>query len=157
MKEEDLRSASSHIQNIRDLISAVALLSENTAVDECVLKIMSQLRSLSTIVRESKISSVLPEFSEGNIPTLADAEKDLIMAALRANHGNRADTAKVLGIGERTLYRKLIEIGVTFKDSHVNKVASLASRGLDLSDIIRATNLSKKTVEKCLKEVAQGV
>jgi DNA-binding NtrC family response regulator len=39
--------------------------------------------------------------------TMADVERAAIEAALRATQGNRRKAAEVLGIGERTLYRKL--------------------------------------------------
>ena len=41
------------------------------------------------------------------LPTIEDAERELIMKALRRFEGNRRQTAKALGISERTLYRKL--------------------------------------------------
>ena len=44
------------------------------------------------------------------IPTLEDAERDLITKALKRFDGNRRQTAKALGISERTLYRKLKEL-----------------------------------------------
>jgi DNA-binding NtrC family response regulator len=39
--------------------------------------------------------------------TMAEVERSAIEAALRATRGNRRKAAEVLGIGERTLYRKL--------------------------------------------------
>jgi DNA-binding NtrC family response regulator len=39
--------------------------------------------------------------------TMADVERAAIEAALRDTRGNRRKAAEVLGIGERTLYRKL--------------------------------------------------
>jgi DNA-binding NtrC family response regulator len=39
--------------------------------------------------------------------TMADVEKAAIEAALRSSRGNRRRAAEVLGIGERTLYRKI--------------------------------------------------
>jgi len=44
--------------------------------------------------------------------TLDQIEKQAIRNALRVNQGNREATAKMLGIGERTLYRKLREYGI---------------------------------------------
>ena len=44
--------------------------------------------------------------------TMADAEREMIKATLAEQHGNRAQTAKVLGIGRKTLYRKLEEYGL---------------------------------------------
>lgn len=41
--------------------------------------------------------------------TMAEVEKAAIEAALRESDGNRRRAAEVLGIGERTLYRKLKE------------------------------------------------
>jgi DNA-binding NtrC family response regulator len=41
--------------------------------------------------------------------TMADVEKAAIEAALREHRGNRRQAAQTLGIGERTLYRKIKE------------------------------------------------
>jgi len=39
--------------------------------------------------------------------TMADVEKETISAALTQHRGNRRKAAEMLGIGERTLYRKI--------------------------------------------------
>jgi DNA-binding NtrC family response regulator len=39
--------------------------------------------------------------------TMADMERAAIEAALRESAGNRRRAAEMLGIGERTLYRKI--------------------------------------------------
>ena len=39
--------------------------------------------------------------------TMAEVEKEAIAAALSQHRGNRRKAAEVLGIGERTLYRKI--------------------------------------------------
>jgi len=44
--------------------------------------------------------------------SLAEVERDLVRENLKAFDGNREKTAKVLGIGERTLYRKIKEYGL---------------------------------------------
>ncbi len=44
--------------------------------------------------------------------SLREVERDLIAANLELMGGNREKTAKVLGIGERTLYRKIKEYGL---------------------------------------------
>lgn len=52
-----------------------------------------------------------PEAGESDaLPTLEEAEEDLIRRALRRFEGNRRQTARALGISERTLYRKLKDI-----------------------------------------------
>lgn len=43
-------------------------------------------------------------------PTLEDAEQQLISEALKYYNGNRRQTARALGISERTLYRKLKDL-----------------------------------------------
>jgi transcriptional regulator with PAS, ATPase and Fis domain len=47
---------------------------------------------------------------DDELPTLEEAEKQLISRALQQFDGNRRKTAKALGISERTLYRKLKDI-----------------------------------------------
>jgi DNA-binding NtrC family response regulator len=44
------------------------------------------------------------------LPTLEESEQELIRRALHRFDGNRRQTAKALGISERTLYRKLKDI-----------------------------------------------
>ena len=46
--------------------------------------------------------------------TLQDLEKNAIAAALREVAGNRRKAAEMLGMGERTLYRKIKEFGIPF-------------------------------------------
>lgn len=44
--------------------------------------------------------------------SLAEQQRRAIIAALRRNNGNRKQTAKELGISERTLYRRIDEYGI---------------------------------------------
>ena len=46
------------------------------------------------------------------VKKLSQVEMDTILGALYAHNGNRTTTAKALGIGIRTLQRKLIQYGV---------------------------------------------
>ncbi len=46
-------------------------------------------------------------FSDKDLPTLEEAEKELISRALTLYEGNRRKSAEALGISERTLYRKI--------------------------------------------------
>lgn len=45
--------------------------------------------------------------SDKDLPTLEDAERELISRALNLYEGNRRKSAEALGISERTLYRKI--------------------------------------------------
>jgi len=48
------------------------------------------------------------------LPTLnvADLERQAIVEALRNSQGNRREAATLLGMSERTLYRKIDEYGL---------------------------------------------
>jgi DNA-binding NtrC family response regulator len=50
--------------------------------------------------------------AEAALPTLQDLERSHIEAALKATGGHRGETARLLGISERNLYRKLKEHGL---------------------------------------------
>ncbi len=56
----------------------------------------------------SAISRAQPDIAQ-NSAKLHDLERDQILKVLEENNGNRRKTARELGIGERTLYRKLKE------------------------------------------------
>ena len=49
----------------------------------------------------------------GMVPTLAQAERDLILRALEIHRNDRAKAARALGLSSRTLYRRLKEYGIS--------------------------------------------
>ena len=51
----------------------------------------------------------------GAVRALCEVEKDYILAVLELNEGNQTRTAKQLGIGSATLYRKLKSYGLIRK------------------------------------------
>jgi DNA-binding NtrC family response regulator len=57
-------------------------------------------------------STTGPAIAIGPEMTMADIEREAIALALRESEGNRRKAAERLGIGERTLYRKLKEYGL---------------------------------------------
>ncbi|MEF8817921.1 MAG: sigma 54-interacting transcriptional regulator, partial [Salinibacter sp.] len=63
----------------------------------------------SSTEAEAEIEPEPPDEPE-ELPTLEEAEKQLISQALERFDGNRRKTAEALGISERTLYRKLKDI-----------------------------------------------
>ena len=74
--------------------------------------------SLTPVLFDKKISErkvVEPEVynveesSERDTLDVGEAEKELIIRALRKYDGKRSMAAKVLGLSERTLYRKIKE------------------------------------------------
>ena len=65
-----------------------------------------KMEDLPASIRESS------EAKEISIPigiTMEEAEKIIIQENLAANNGNKTQTADVLGIGRKTLHRKLAE------------------------------------------------
>jgi DNA-binding NtrC family response regulator len=56
--------------------------------------------------KEHRLKEVLPPQS------IEEMEKELIEKTLRETHGNRRKAARILGIGERTLYRKINRYGL---------------------------------------------
>ena len=57
--------------------------------------------------------AVASRWTPGDARSLADVERDYILAVLEANGGNRTRTAAQLAIGQATLYRKLAAYGAT--------------------------------------------
>jgi transcriptional regulator with PAS, ATPase and Fis domain len=53
---------------------------------------------------------------DGGVRTLEEIERDYILAALERNEGNQTVTARQLGIGAATLYRKLKRYGALARD-----------------------------------------
>jgi DNA-binding NtrC family response regulator len=47
------------------------------------------------------------------VPTLAQAERELILRALEIHRNDRAKAARALGLSSRTLYRRLKEYGIS--------------------------------------------
>ena len=60
------------------------------------------------------VAQVPGQVSEtGALPTMAEMERAMILAAYRRSNRRPLETARMLGIGKTTLYRKLKEIGET--------------------------------------------
>lgn len=59
------------------------------------------------------IKGRIRETGEGHHKTLQEREREYIETVLRATKGNRTMAARILGIGRRTLYDKIIAYGIT--------------------------------------------
>ena len=93
--------------NVRELlhvVEAAMVLCEGTCIHP---------EHLPVTFRNSRVA-VAPNFSSNgaSLPTLEQAEREHIRLALEASNGHRGDAAKILGISERNLYRKLHEHGL---------------------------------------------
>jgi DNA-binding NtrC family response regulator len=90
------------------------------------------VRELENVIEQAVVLTRGDEIDAGDLPeeitgergpqdvlriavgtTLADTERELILETLRKAGGNKTQAAKMLGIGVRTLYRKLEEYGET--------------------------------------------
>jgi transcriptional regulator of acetoin/glycerol metabolism len=71
-----------------------------------------ELEDLPEEVRQAATASIP---SEGRLRPLAEIEREYILAALQINKRNQTQTARDLGIGSATLYRKLKVYGLTAK------------------------------------------
>ena len=93
--------------NVRELLHAVeaaVVLCEGSCV---------QAEHLPPALRNSKpLTAVNPSTTDAPLPTLQEAERMHIQQALEASKGHRGYAAKILGISERNLYRKLREHGL---------------------------------------------
>ncbi|HLH36431.1 MAG TPA: helix-turn-helix domain-containing protein [Alloacidobacterium sp.] len=61
---------------------------------------------------DSALSPIsLPNGNSDQFPTMAEAERALILAAYQRSNRRSLEAARLLGIGKTTFYRKLKEIG----------------------------------------------
>jgi DNA-binding NtrC family response regulator len=88
--------------NVRELRTAI----ERAVVLSRGEKISA--RDLPAIVRNVSADAPLPKFQTNSSLSVEEAEKDLIIRALKDSNGNRTLAAKKLGMHRRTLHRKLI-------------------------------------------------
>ncbi|HTX77151.1 MAG TPA: sigma-54 dependent transcriptional regulator [Terracidiphilus sp.] len=73
----------------------------------------TQLQNQGLEVRRIAGEAAQPDNGEAlPVTTLADMERQAILAAIRTLHGDKLKAARLLGIGKTTLYRKLKEYGI---------------------------------------------
>ena len=65
----------------------------------------------------SDIKATAVDVEEDKIKTLQDTEREVIINAIERNKGRRKQTAEELGISERTLYRKIKEYGLEYRNN----------------------------------------
>jgi len=84
-----------NIRELRNIIERVVILADNTVLKASLLPYEFQT-----------------EISEGDIMNMQVMEKQHIRKVLNYTHGNKTETARLLGIGLSTLYRKMEEYGI---------------------------------------------
>ena len=85
-----------NVRELRTAIEHAAVLSKGERVT---------LRDLPPSVRHG--GAMTPNFFPGKDLTVKDAEKQLIIRALKETNGNRTQAAKKIGMSRRTFHRKL--------------------------------------------------
>ena len=93
-----------NVRQLRNVVQNVAVIADSTLLEP---------RHLPPEIRQTDADDVGPGSSDSDAGlSLDQIEKRAIREALRIHKGNREQAAKMLGIGERTLYRKLKEYGL---------------------------------------------
>jgi two-component system response regulator HydG len=85
-------------------------------IENMVVTARGDVLSLDDVPDQVRPGSTTPARADGFDlagRSLAEVERALIVANLSLTEGNREKTAKILGMGERTLYRKLKDYGLT--------------------------------------------
>ncbi|MFP4379854.1 MAG: sigma-54-dependent transcriptional regulator [Candidatus Sumerlaeia bacterium] len=90
-----------NVRQLRNVIEGLVVLSSGKKITE---------EDLPLEIRESSNQEKSMRLKVGS--SLADMEKELIRATLKENGGNRAAAARTLGLGRKTLYRKIDEYGL---------------------------------------------
>ena len=91
-----------NVRELKNCIESMVVVSTKNAID--VEDIPDH------ILQRSSETSTVPSLVAGI--TIEEAERELIKSTLTTVGGNREEAAKMLGIGERTLYRKLDRYGL---------------------------------------------
>ena len=94
-----------NVRELRNVIENMVLLARGDVLTEA--DVPEPVRSHDAVLAKAAGGFALAGHS------LAEVERELIRENLKLFGGNREKTAKVLGIGERTLYRKIKEYGLT--------------------------------------------
>ena len=101
-----------NVRELRNTIEKMVVLSRAELLD--VQDVPFNIRESVRHVENQVTEAVLVDGS------LADTERQKILAVLKKNHDNRTRAAEELGISRRTLHRKLKEYGISEKGSTID-------------------------------------
>lgn len=107
-----------NVRELRNILFIAATRSHDRSIDAALIS--SVINNLPNCVSAKETVLVAPSYSEvkpaakgpGEQVTLKDLEAQHISELLEKYHGNRKKAAEALGISERTIYRKLKELGI---------------------------------------------
>ncbi len=92
-----------NVRELRNIVERMVVLSRNPKIG---------VRDLPASLRDLGRSAGQPGFSSPNGLNIENAERQLVVRALKTHNNNRTKAAKELGISRRTLHRKLHEYGL---------------------------------------------
>lgn len=105
-----------NVRELRNAIESLVIFARNSTIG--LLDLPEEIRqdAASAPSLDLEVPENIPADPDNQLDlpvgmTMADAEREIIMRTLESCDGNRTTTAKVLGIGLRTLQRKLKEYG----------------------------------------------
>jgi DNA-binding NtrC family response regulator len=90
-----------NVRELRNVLESLVVL---------LRKDIIELEDLPLPIRGAQAIETMPRFELGM--TLQDLERNAIQQYLLQTHGNRQQSAKLLGISTRTLHRKIVEYGL---------------------------------------------
>jgi two-component system response regulator HydG len=102
-----------NVRELRNVVEEMVVLSQGTILTGQELP--PGLKKLAPALPPLRAMEAAPPAAPGeSFPgmTIEQMEREMIRAALARNEGNRERTARALGIGERTLYRKIKQYGL---------------------------------------------
>ncbi len=67
---------------------------------------------MSTLVALAVLCATARRAEGAVVDEIVQKEKQIIESTLLATRGNKAQTARILGLGRKTLYRKIQEYGI---------------------------------------------
>lgn len=62
------------------------------------------------MVGDDRVDVIEACYADGSVKPMAEIEREMILYTIGRCRGSKSETARVLGIGRSTLYRKLEEI-----------------------------------------------
>jgi DNA-binding NtrC family response regulator len=98
-----------NVRQLRNVIESAVIMAGDQDAEIGPQHLPTEIRQREDLAGQTEPS---PEVRIRVGTTLHDAERELIRATLAQTSGNRARTARLLGTGRKTLYRKLEEYGL---------------------------------------------